>query len=112
LTPAASSGERRCRIDLAALSFTRLARVTFEDCVLSQTEFLEAHLDHVRFVGCDLRAADLRGARLRKCELRGCRLDGLIGAERLSGASLPWPDIIENAGTWAAALGIEVLEED
>jgi uncharacterized protein YjbI with pentapeptide repeats len=101
-----------CRIDLASFASGRLQQVTFEDCVLAQADFLEAELQSVRFHGCDLSQVDFRGARLDRCELRGCDLEGAHGIERLAGSAMPWPDIVQHAGTWAAALGIEVLDED
>lgn len=102
---------RDARVDLASFGGCRLRRVTFENCRLAQTDFLEAQLDSVRFTHCDLTEADFRGARLRRCELRGNRLDGLRGAEQLRGCALRWPDIVDSAGLWAAALGIEVLDD-
>jgi uncharacterized protein YjbI with pentapeptide repeats len=99
-----------CRIDLASFGSCRLERVSFEDCMLAQTDFLDAQLNGVRFDGCDLTTADIRGARLKRCELRGSDLTGLQGVESLRGAAMEWRDIIEMAGVWAAALGIEVLE--
>jgi uncharacterized protein YjbI with pentapeptide repeats len=102
---------RGCKLDMASFGFARLARVVFEDCVLVGAEFLEASLSSVRFDGCDLSGADLRGATMRSCELRGCRLAEMVGVERLRGAALEWPAIVEHAGVWAAALGIEVLSE-
>src|SRR3954468_7030010 len=101
---------RGCRADLSSFGFSRLERVTFEDCVLTGADFLEARLDSVRFHGCDLTEADIRGARLNACELRGCRLERLEGVASLRGAALEWPAIVELAGTWAAALGIELLD--
>jgi uncharacterized protein YjbI with pentapeptide repeats len=100
------------RVDLASFGSSRLTRVTFEDCLLSQTDFLEAELDSVRFHDCNLTRADFRGARLRRCEIRRCNLTDLQGVESLRGAALQWPAIVELAGTWAAALGIEVLDAD
>jgi uncharacterized protein YjbI with pentapeptide repeats len=101
-----------CRIDLASFGSCRLQQITFEDCLLTQTDFLESELQSVRFHGCDLTQADFRGARLDRCELRGCDLAGAHGVDRLAGAAMPWADIVEHAGTWAAALGIEVLDDD
>jgi uncharacterized protein YjbI with pentapeptide repeats len=86
--------------------------VTFEDCLLAQTDFLEAQLESVRFHGCELSGANFRGARLDSCEFRRSDLTGVQGVESLRGAAMEWPDIVELAGTWAAALGIEVLEAD
>lgn len=101
-----------CRMDLASLGSCRLQQVSFEDCVLAQTDFLESELQSVRFHSCDLSEADFRGARLQRCELRDCDLNGAHGIERLAGSAMPWADIVQQAGTWAAALGIEVLEDD
>ena len=102
---------RGCKLDMASFGFARLARVVFDDCVLAGAEFLEAQLGSVVFDGCDLTGADLRGSTMRSCELRRCVLADLVGVERLRGAALEWPAIVEHAGVWAAALGIGVLEE-
>ena len=101
-----------CRIDLASFGGSGLERVIFEDCLLAQTDFLESRLKGVRFERCDMRRADLRGARMRDCVLRGCTLDELLGVEALRGAKLPWADIVTQAGLFAGALGIELLDED
>jgi len=103
---------RGCRIELASFAGSRLERVSFEDCQLAHTDFLEAKLDAVRFEGCDLTEADIRGARLKRCELERSTLSGLRGVESLRGAAMAWGDIIEMAGVWAAALGIEVLDPE
>jgi uncharacterized protein YjbI with pentapeptide repeats len=102
---------RGCKLDMASFGFARLVRVQFDDCVLTRAEFLEASLSSVRFDGCDLSGADLRGATMRSCELRRCTLTEVVGVERLRGAALEWPAIVEHAGVWAAALGIGVLDE-
>jgi uncharacterized protein YjbI with pentapeptide repeats len=88
-----------------------MERVTFEDCLLAQTDFLEATLDGVRFHGCELRAADFRGAKLRNTEFRGCELSELLGVEDLRGAAFEWEAIVGMAEVWATALGIKVLSE-
>ncbi len=103
---------RDCRVDLASFRSCRMQRVMFEDCLLTQTDFLDARLDSVRFHGCDLTNADLRGARLERCELRRSDLTGVQGVESLRGAAMEWPDIVNMAGVWAAALGIGVLDAD
>jgi uncharacterized protein YjbI with pentapeptide repeats len=103
---------RDCRVDLASFGFSRLTRVTFEECMLAQTDFLDAQLESVRFHHCDLNRADFRGARMQLCEFRRSDLTGLQGVESLRGSAMEWPDIVELAGVWAAALGIEVLDAD
>ena len=99
-----------CLIDLASFGSSRLERVTFAGCRLAQTDFMESQLQDVRFERCDL-TEDFRGATLRRCQARGCELSSVQGVERLRGLSMPWPDIVANAGVWATALGITELED-
>lgn len=103
---------RGCRIDLAALRFATLQRVTFEDCVLREADFQEARFESVRFAGCDLTGATFQGARFERSELRRCRLDDLRGVDGLRGAALEWGDIVGLAGAFAAALGVRLLDDD
>ncbi len=100
------------RVDLATFAGARLERVTFEDCMLVQTDFLDAHLRSVRFQTCDLTRADFPGAHLRSCEFRRCDMTELEGVTSLRGAAMEWRDIVGMAGVWAAALGIEPLDEE
>ena len=102
---------RDCRIDLASFAATRFDQVVFERCLLMQADFQEASLRAVRFVDCDLTEADLMDARFDRCELRGCTIDGIRGAERLRGIAMPWEDIVASVGTFAAALGVTVLDD-
>jgi uncharacterized protein YjbI with pentapeptide repeats len=103
---------RDCRIDLATFAGTTFDRVVFESCRLGQAEFREALLRSIRFEHCDLTEADLSGVRIDGCELRSCTLDGLVGAERLRGAAMPWGDIVGHAGLLASTLGIRLLGDD
>ena len=59
---------------------------------------------------CTLREATLAAATLQDVELRGCDLAGMIGAEALRGARMPWNDVIENVALLAAVVGIEIVE--
>jgi uncharacterized protein YjbI with pentapeptide repeats len=102
---------RACALDLAAFRFTRMKRVTFEDCVLRDADFQDGQLESVRFSACDLTAAGFSSARCRDVELRRCKLDDLRGVGGLRGAGVEWDDIIALAPTFAAALGIRLLEE-
>ena len=102
---------RDCRLELASFRFAGLQRVAFEDCVLREADFAEARCRSVRFERCDLEGAAFAGARFADAELRGCTLDGVTGVEGLRGAALEWPAIVGLAGTFAAALGIEVLDD-
>jgi uncharacterized protein YjbI with pentapeptide repeats len=102
---------RDCRVDLATFAGTTFERVAFEDCRLAQADFREALLRSVRFDRCDLTEADFTGLRIDRCELHGCTLAGAAGLERLRGAGMPWADVVGNAGAFAVALGIRVLDE-
>ena len=61
---------------------------------------------------CDLSRAALSNSTLQRVELRGCTLDGIQSVTDLRGASMPWPDILDNAGVLAAALGIALVVDD
>jgi uncharacterized protein YjbI with pentapeptide repeats len=100
-----------CRIDLSAFGATRLDQVIFERCLLMQVDFQATSLRRVRFVDCDLTEADVSDARFEGCELRGCTIDGMRGAERLRGVAMPWEDIVASVGTFAAAVGVTVLDD-
>jgi len=99
-----------CRIDLASLAAARLERVVFTDCDLRETSLAEAILRDVRFERCDLGGVELDRVRLQRVELRGCRLDGIRSVENLRGAAMPWEDIVGNAGLFAAAVGVRVVD--
>jgi uncharacterized protein YjbI with pentapeptide repeats len=101
-----------CRVDLASFAATRLDQVIFERCLLTQADFQEATLRAVRFVDCDLTEADLAQVRFERCEMRGCTIDAIRGAERLRGVAMPWEDIVASVGTFAAALGVTILDDD
>ena len=101
-----------CRVDLASFGFCVLVRVTFADCLLTESSFQGAQLDAVRFHDCDLRRSDFRQARLRRCEFLRSDLTDLDGVAHLRGAAIDWPTVVGQAGAWAAALGIRVLDTD
>lgn len=100
------------RVDLAAFRMSAIERVVFRDCQLQELDLVEAQLSSVVFERCDLSGADVSHATFRRSQMRECRLDGLIGAERLRGVSMPWPDVVGQAAAFAAALGIGIIEDD
>ena len=100
-----------CRIDLSSFAATRMDQVVFERCLLMQVDLQQATLRAVRFQDCDLTEADVSEARFERCELRGCTIDGMRGAERLRGVAMPWEDIVASVGTFAAAVGVTVLDD-
>ena len=99
-----------CRLDLSSFRFATLERVVFRDCRLEEADFYEARLQSVLLERCSLAGATLDGVTVERVELRGCDLEGSSGAASLSGARMPWPDVVANAGTLAAALGIVAIE--
>jgi uncharacterized protein YjbI with pentapeptide repeats len=97
-----------CRLDFANLTLARLDRVVFRDCRLEETSLDQAQLRDVRFESCDLRRATLGQSRHQRVEMHGCRLDGLRAISDLKGVAMPFPDIVDQAQAFAAALGIAV----
>jgi uncharacterized protein YjbI with pentapeptide repeats len=101
-----------CRANLATFEGTKFDRVVFENCDLGEADFRRCRLESVTFRGCDLTRAELGNARFTgKSEISGCTLDGLRGVDRLRGVAMPWGDIVAAAGTFAAELGVRLLEE-
>ena len=99
---------RDCRMDLASLAGARLERVTFERCDLRELDLHAARLHEVRLFGCDLSGAILEETDCTRCELRECTYADLRGIAGLAGATIGWPDAIELAPAFAAALGVRV----
>jgi uncharacterized protein YjbI with pentapeptide repeats len=99
-----------CRLDLAGLRHAKLERVVFRDCRMGECDLYGSSLKDVLFERCELREATLSATTLDRVELRGCELTGLRGADALRGARMPWGDVVENAGLFASALGLEVVD--
>ena len=99
-----------CRVDLASFRFATLERVVFRDCRLEEADFYGATLRSVLFERCPLTGATFTGATIERVDFRGCDLTGARGAESLRGARMPWPDVVANTGTFAAALGIVTVD--
>jgi uncharacterized protein YjbI with pentapeptide repeats len=100
-----------CRVDLTTFRFVKFQRVVFRDCRLEEADFYGAQLTDVLFERCDLRGATFASAKAARVDLRGCRLEGASGIEALKGARMPWNDVLANAPLFAAAIGIEILDE-
>jgi uncharacterized protein YjbI with pentapeptide repeats len=103
-------GFKRCRVDLVAFAASEFERVRFASCNLAQADFQQARLRAVRFEDCDLSGADLSGAKFEQVDIVGCRLDGVRGADALKGVRMRWGDVLENAGLFSAACGVELIE--
>lgn len=101
-----------CRLDFAVLGLARVDRVVFRSCDLREASLEQAQLRDVRFESCDLTRAMLGQSRHQRVELHGCRLEGLRSIADLRGAALPWPDLVDQAGSFAAALGIGLVRDD
>lgn len=100
-----------CRLDLAGLRVAKLERVIFRECRMAECDLYDASLTDVLFEKCELREATFIGVRLKRVELRGCDLSGLRGVDALRGACMPWSDVLENGPLFAAALGLEIIDE-
>jgi uncharacterized protein YjbI with pentapeptide repeats len=101
-----------CRLDLAGLRRVTMERVVFRDCRMAETDLTAASLKDVLLERCDLRQAVFRELQLSRVELRRCALDAIDGAEALRGARMTWSDVVEHGYVFAAALGIEIVDEE
>ena len=101
-----------CRLDLTSLRRVSMERVVFRDCQMQEADLTAATLKDVLFEGCDLSRAVFRELQVQRVELRRCALDGIEGAEALRGARMTWRDVVEHGYVFAAALGIEIVDED
>ena len=100
-----------CRLDFAVLAAARLDRVLLRGCVLTEATLEQAQLRDVRLEGCDLTRASLGQSQHTRVELHGCRLTELRSIADLRGAALPYPDLVDQAPAFAAALGIRVATD-
>jgi uncharacterized protein YjbI with pentapeptide repeats len=78
---------------------------------MEEADLYGAQLKDVLFERCVLREATLSATSCERVELRACDLAGLRGAEALRGVRLPWHDAIENGPLFAAALGLELIDD-
>jgi uncharacterized protein YjbI with pentapeptide repeats len=97
-----------CHLDFGNLTLARLDRVVFRDCRLEEASLDQTQLRDVRFESCDLRRATFGQSLHQRVRLDGCRLDGLRTISDLKGVTMPFPDIVDQAQAFAAALGIAV----
>jgi uncharacterized protein YjbI with pentapeptide repeats len=95
-------------LELASLAFAQLRNVVFERVKLAEASFMEARLESVEFIACELAGADFRRVELKRSSIRGSSLDGVLGVEYLKGLAMPWSDVLASAGAPATALGITV----
>ncbi len=98
------------KIDFLNLRQARLKDVVFESCVLVEPDFGGARLERVEFVDCALKQADLSAAVLVDVDLRGAApLEIARGVDRLSGAVISAPQLMDLAPVLAAELGVRVV---
>jgi len=106
---------RDCVGSLASFRFANLKRARFEDCGLTEADFLNAVLTEVVFRRCDLKNAVFHGTRASGADLRGCALDDLrIGPADLAGTVIDPIQLVALARRLAANQGIVVraLDDD
>jgi uncharacterized protein YjbI with pentapeptide repeats len=83
----------------------------FERVKLTDASFMEARLERVVFVDCELTGSDFRGVRLKDCAIRGTSLERIRGVSSMKGLAMPWPDIVASAAALADGLGISIESE-
>jgi uncharacterized protein YjbI with pentapeptide repeats len=87
-----------------------LERVVFRDCNMQECDLYCSHLKDVLLERCDLAEATLTGVTVQRVELRRCTITGVRGVEGLRGVRMPWQDVVENGPTFAAGLGIDIID--
>jgi uncharacterized protein YjbI with pentapeptide repeats len=101
-------------LSLGSFAFAELRNVLFERVNLREASFMDARLDSVTFIDCELepavttRRADFRGVTLTNSTMRGTALDSVLGVESLRGLTMPWSDVLSSAAALAAAVGINI----
>jgi uncharacterized protein YjbI with pentapeptide repeats len=110
--------ERLPPVELAELDHD----ATFDEVAIAGPSLTSQRARGVTFQTARLAHLDLSGSRLEDltiaesvldaCNLANFHAHRARGVESLRGAALEWSDIVGMAGTWAAALGIEVLDGD
>lgn len=77
------------RLDLCEFRFSHFKNVIFENCVLNDSDFLNANLENVEFVGCDLQNAQFSQAKLKQVDMSGSKIDGIkMSADQLRGLTI------------------------
>jgi uncharacterized protein YjbI with pentapeptide repeats len=87
-----------------------LTDVTFDHCLLRDTDFGGAKLKRVTFAGCTLTRADFSRAVLEKVDMRGAELDITAGYESLRGAIMTTGQLISLAPALAQQIGITIKD--
>lgn len=101
-----------CRLDLMTLADARIERVELVDCTLTETAFDGAQIRDVKFERCELAGTSFPRAQIARTHIFGCDLTRVRGIADLRGATMRWPDVVDNAAAFAAAAGIRILVED
>lgn len=97
------------KIDFLNAREAKLRDVAFEGCVLVDADFSGAALERVTFDDCTVIRVDFTRARMTDVDLRGAvRLDIARGIDRLSGAVISAPQLMDLAPAFAAQVGVRV----
>ncbi|WP_433546936.1 pentapeptide repeat-containing protein [Streptomyces sp. CA-294286] len=97
------------KIDYLNLRKSKLVDVLFEGCVLVEPDFGDAVLTRVEFRDCVLKGTDFSGTTMRDVDLRTVAELGIArGVERLRGAVISPPQMLDLAPVFAAAMGVRV----
>lgn len=98
------------KLDLVNLRGARIADVEIVDTHLVELDLGGAEVTRLRLRGCRVDTLDLTDARLVDVDLRGARLSRIVGLERIGGAVISPEQLVELAGSFAAHLGVRVVE--
>jgi len=75
-----------CKLDWSTLRFAKITSVRFENCVLSDSDFVGAELEDVTFSESDLSNADFSQAKMKRVDVSGSKIEGIkIAPQQLGG---------------------------
>jgi uncharacterized protein YjbI with pentapeptide repeats len=102
---------RGCHLGFLNLAGAHVEDVRFEGCEIGSLDARTAELTAVIFVDCTLQELNVSGATLRKVDLSGARLRSLVGVESLRGAIVSHEQLVDLAPILAEQLGLDVRSD-
>jgi len=99
-----------CKLDMANFRYATLERVSFVDCMLTETDFQAAELSIVSFATSTLDRVEFGHCRLKDCDVRTSQLLAVRGWQYLKGLSVDSTQLIAIAPQLALELGIIIKD--
>jgi uncharacterized protein YjbI with pentapeptide repeats len=98
----------RARLNLVNFRVSRLTRVQFIDCDLTEADFQSAVLSNVSFINCNLSRAEFAGSKMAGVDMRSSDIVTIRGMAGLKNATISLTQLVGISQAMAAELGIKV----